>query len=73
MSSVTEVFFENRGKVGLNQMIKGTVSVVQSETPCKEGNNTRLTTVPLKSLTVHRVKRDFCLNILKPTNPSKMR
>ena len=50
---------------GLN-CLKGIESVISSDPICKE-DNVRFTTVPFKPLTVRRVKRAFCLNILKTT------
>ena len=52
----------------LTECLKGIVSEIPSDTPCKE-YNARFTTVPLKPLTVLPVERFLYLNI----NSSKTR
>ena len=42
-------------------MVKKTVSVILSDRPCTKPS-ARFEMVPLKPLTVHRVKRYLCLN-----------
>ena len=42
--------FGREGGVGLSSdLLKGTVSVISSDPPCKDGN-ARFTTIPLKAL-----------------------
>ena len=48
-----------------NNVLKETVSLISSDSPCKEGN-TRFTTVPLKLMCVRRVQRYVCLNLSDP-------
>ena len=46
-------------------VIKGAVSIISSDPPCKEGN-ARFTTVPLKPWCVRWIQRYVCVNLLKP-------
>ena len=62
-------FFVNKesSRFDLREMlIKGTVSVISCDSPCKE-KNARFTTIPFKPWIVYRPKRALCFNIFKIT------